>query len=515
MSMGARILKILSIPTIIALLSIIGLFSGQFDNFASDPGVGWHLESGRLIIENLKIPLLDPFLAGPERAWVSDQWLSDVVLYFVYNQGGWPALYNLIALIFVATYFFVLLPAVYKSNNSWIASSLGVLFAFKIAQIHFILRPVVFSFPLFAITLAGLVRWNQNRAARTPWYLIFVIMLWSNLHPSFVLGLILIGFLAGSKVINFIANSGSNGLSFKNLWQEIKPVVMLGLSCFFVTIVNPYGLDLHASVIQLGQSEYFMGLNEEWMSPNFKEPVGKLFLLMLAIVFAPPLLGIKCTKDLFGGLLVIFFAYLALKAIRFLPYTGIVFAFAIPANLLILAESKIFVSNPLLSTFKKAVSSLEDRQVYYSKFISLTLLSLLGFGLINHAVPFYSGTLGPSLKKYPYSVVSYLKGLVRPGEVISLLASPDWGGFITLQGQGSIKPIIDDRNTLIGEGLYREFFGAANIASDWLAFADKVQADYFIISAKSPVRCEVERRNLEIEFEDRDYILVKLRNESE
>ena len=123
--------------------------------------------------------------------------------------------------------------------------------------------------------------------------------------------------------------------------------------------------------------------------------------------------------------------------------------------------------------------------------------------------------MGLPTERYPSATVSHLKSILKPNEVASVLASPDWGGFITLEGQGLLKPVIDDRNTLIGEKLYKDFLDSANVSSKWLAFAEQVEADYFIIAANSPVRCEVERQNLKIEFEDKNHILVKVGNRSE
>jgi hypothetical protein len=513
--MGARILSALSIPILVTILGVVGLLGGQFDNFANDPGVGWHIESGRYIYENLSLPQYDPFLAGPKRTWVSDQWLSDLILYLAFKLGGWSALYNIFAFIFVATFFFLLMPANFRLSGSWIGSSIGVLFAFKISQIHFILRPVVFSFPFFAITLLALLFWDRGKTSRAPWWLAFVFILWSNIHPSFVLGLGLVGIFVIAKSVDFIGLKNSQPPSFKGLLGAIRGPIFLLLVCLGATLINPYGLELHRSILELGQSEFFMRLHEEWLSPNFKESAGKIFLLMLGLVFTPPFFGIQFRWGTFSSLLVIVFSCLALKAVRFLPYTGIALSVAIAESVLLFGGLRIFSDNPLLLRLKNALQSLESRQMFFP-FIGITILSgIIIVGTAQNRVMFYSGKFGLPQEKYPYSALSHLKSILKANERVSVLASPDWGGFITLEGQGSIKPIIDDRNTLIGEKLYQDFLGAASVSSRWLAFADQVEADYFIISANSPVRCEVERQNLKIEFEDKNYILVKVGKISE
>lgn len=513
--MGARILSALSIPILVTILGFLGLLSGQFENFANDPGVGWHLETGRHVYETYSAPEVDPFLAGPKRTWISDQWLSDLILYGVFILGGWPALYNLFALIFVSTFFFLILPSIFRLTGSWIASSVGILFAFKISQIHFILRPVVFSFPLFALTFLALLFWERGKVNRTPWWLVFVFLLWSNLHPSFVLGLGLVGILGIAKSIDFILSVQPKTPSFQDLISVIRAPMFLLVGCLSATLINPYGLELHRSILDLGQSDFFMRLHEEWLSPNFKESSGRIFLLMLGLVFTPPFFGLRFNWGIFTSLLVVIFSCLSLKAVRFLPYTGIVFSVAIAEAVLLLGTARIFSANPLLCKLKDGIKSLESRQVFPRGILIIGFLGVFALGLNQSRVLLYSGKLGLPAERYPSAAISHLKSILKPHEEVSVLASPDWGGFITLEGQGLIKPVIDDRNTLIGEKLYKDFLDSANVSSKWLAFAEQVGADYFIISANSPVRCEVERQNLKIEFEDKNHILVKVGNRSE
>ncbi|MEO6575951.1 MAG: hypothetical protein ABIP89_19010, partial [Polyangiaceae bacterium] len=80
----------------------------QSVGFASDPGVGWHLKTGQWILEHKAVPLIDPFLGGPTRAWVCDQWLSDALLFLLYRAGSYSLIYLVLSGVYFFTYFGVL-----------------------------------------------------------------------------------------------------------------------------------------------------------------------------------------------------------------------------------------------------------------------------------------------------------------------------------------------------------------------------------------------------------------------
>ena len=92
------------------------------------------------------------FRSGIEaRPWLIDQWLADLFLYSGYSAGGWPLLYALLLVAYLLTYFFVLYRGAVELTGLRILSCLAAVYAFKIGQIHFILRPVLFSFLFFSI----------------------------------------------------------------------------------------------------------------------------------------------------------------------------------------------------------------------------------------------------------------------------------------------------------------------------------------------------------------------------
>jgi hypothetical protein len=92
--------------------------------------------------------------------------------------------------------------------------------------------------------------------------------------------------------------------------------------------------------------------------------------------------------------------------------------------------------------------------------------------------------LGPSPDAYP---VGALESLSVSGQSGALLASPNWGGQIALKLWPRFKAVLDDRNVLVGEALYRAYFASLEDgkAFDSLARVFNVRAAIF--STQAPV----------------------------
>ncbi|NLF25614.1 MAG: hypothetical protein GX589_08180, partial [Deltaproteobacteria bacterium] len=201
-----------SLPTIgiqdcLVLIAFLSLVLVQMQNFAQDPGVGWHLSTGQHVFSTGEIPRVDSFLASSSpRPWVADQWLGSTFLYALFKSGSWPMVYASLTLIYLLTYAAILYGVLARLSGSYIAASLAAIYAFKIGQLHFIMRPVMLSFPLFAavtgfvyVLYHALKSASGAQAATSFRYaavgLPLIFALWSNVHPSFVLGLGLLGLL--------------------------------------------------------------------------------------------------------------------------------------------------------------------------------------------------------------------------------------------------------------------------------------------------------------------------------
>jgi hypothetical protein len=431
---------------------------------------------------------LDPFLALPkgmsQRPWVCDQWLSDSILSLAYSISGFEGLNLLVAALFTTT-FFVLLYSELTSkgsetipNLSPIAASIACLIAFKLAQVHFILRPVVFSFLLF------LPVWRASRTLARTGALSFsfsiglplLFALWANIHPSFFLGLIwlCIGFscaiLAGRSKI-------------------LSPTLAIIAASGACTLCNPYGGTLHWSIFELTQSDYFMKLHEEWLPPDYNSSEGSFFLATL--IFLGVGTGITLLRKELRSHLTLFDVIscgialiLTLRSIRTLPVWGIVSAPLLTLSFCGVGTSLI----QLLRAPRSVAKGWENIERRERPGRGITQASLLATILV--IMSFFPSTflkrgVDPSIAGagYPVAIIEKLRRAVeKEGKKAILFAHPSYGGAITFYGYPAVKAVIDDRNTLLGEQFYKKFFAAREKRELFETFAQELGVTHVLLS---------------------------------
>jgi hypothetical protein len=516
------ILRHFSLYAFFLFAAVYSLTSLQMDRFADDPGVGWHLATANWIIDHDTVPRSDPFLAAPmtngvptTRRWIADQWLSDLILSALYGRGGFPLLYAFLTVIYLTTFFGILYLNLRSLSGAGFAALCATLFAFKISQLHFILRPVQFAFLLFCILCCFL--WKLDRKlpsslgtwGKYTFFLIILFLLWANLHPSFVLGFVLFALL-------IVAKCAENFLGWTS--ESHPPIVRLLLIFLLLllsTLVNPYGAHLHSSILSLAQSDFFMNYHQEWQAPRMNEFVGILLQLLLGSLFLLPLLArqIPSGWTVFQILSVFVFARFALDAIRMAPFFGIVSA--LPVIYAWRSTAPLFdrakgVFARLAVVFSR-LGRWEFAEVRGRVLLPVLASALIWFSLPNWQSPrvgFRSGPFGPSLDRYPSEAVSWLRTNTE-GAVV--FAPANLGGFLIYSGDGLIQPIIDDRNELLGEGWYKAFEKAILDEKAFLDMARETSASYVLWPKQSASFPIFDRRaGLRRMYEDSQFVVWKI-----
>ncbi len=477
------------------LIGMITLLSFQMNNFADDPGVGWHLKTGERVATLSQIPTVDPFLhSATARPWFSDQWFSDLLIYKFFSSGGWPLVYAMLAAVYLFTFFGVLYRGVSRITGSYLASSAAVFVAFKAAELHFILRPVLLGFFFFAcvyITLYSAVKelgeGRPNGVGRYYFHVVLPLLfvVWTNVHPSFILGLLLMAILIVSLILDRVL------LGEKLCLALVRRLLVIFVACFAATCLNPYGIDLHRSIFELSQSSYFMSLHMEWMSPDFKLPEGEFFLIIAGTIFTSLFLGgtSKLRWHCFEFLLVAVFGYLALRSVRVLPFFGIAAAVPLVYAIVNFKNCVFFARLRASGRLPQMLSNIELRERRSGRglfILTCILLALLFDALLRGQVLLFSGEFGPTQARFPYGNVAYLN-TQSEGRHIVVAATPDWGGFITYAGRANIQPIIDDRNSLLGEAFYKEFYDKMRVGPQLIPYLRSLGATHLLISKGSAI----------------------------
>lgn len=518
----------IGVHDIVVLIAFYSLLVVQAPSFANDPGLGWHLRTGEWIWNKGSIPLLDPFLAAPNpRPWVSDQWLSDLVLWAFYSFGGWPFLYASFAVIYAAIHLMFLYAGVSRASVTAISATLACIVSFKIGQIHFVARPVVFGFLVFSVVLLfwrqfmGLLRAPLERLKSRGFELLVILPVifafWANLHPSFVLGLIFIAAsLVGVALDSWL-------LRDPELGEDVAPFLKWGILILFVsaaaTLLNPYFYELHLSILSLGKSSFFMRYHQEWLSPDFLEPEGLFTYLTVAIFILSLVISdsLRARMGLRVLLPLLLFLLLGLRAQRVLPFYAMVAAFPLAEAIVHLGRGEWVSRLARNKWWVDRLAAIEFREFTTQRgipcFFVIACL-VLGDSLWNGRTLLYNGPYGPDPKRYPYTAVEVLRDLAAPSEPLVVAAPAAWGGFIAFAGGGQLKPVIDDRNTLLGESFYKEYDSLLVASKDWPSFITGLGATHLAWPVQSEFAQTIKREGRAyLVHEDEVAIVFDLRSE--
>jgi hypothetical protein len=181
---------IAALMTAIAIAAYTAFSVGLF----SDGDTSWHLAAGRMILDSWSVPDTDPFsYTFKGRPWVAHEWLSEVVMAAAFAAGSWSGLAFLFGAAMGVT---LLIIALELRRWLTVRHMIIVLVPILLMLVPFTLaRPHVLAWPLLAgWTLLMLRAREKERAPPLPWALLMI--LWANLHGSFVMGLVLTGAFA-------------------------------------------------------------------------------------------------------------------------------------------------------------------------------------------------------------------------------------------------------------------------------------------------------------------------------
>ena len=503
------------------LLALFSLPLFQMAQFADDPGLGWHIATGEWILSNNSIPEQDPFLYSKSpRPWVCDQWLSDILLFGGYSLGSWPLLYASMSVIFALS-FFLPLPCVLRgqlkeSGQSFhhpLALSFASVVGFKLSQIHFILRPVIFNLPFFvAVYLALHLLQTAETAAQFSKRLkrLFIVLpilfvFWVNIHGAFFLGLLLLALFCVSSALDLLLNfSKIPWLSCRIFFR----LVGLFFLCLGASLLNPYGAIIHKNIFKYTSNQYFMDLMGEWQGLSFANFEGQLYLLALVFLLTAFLL-LGCSKQkklayfqryaelnnagasFFEVISVAAFAYLSLDAVRILPFFAIVLIVPLARAFTLLAILLAPFLKKYLSQTYPLLEELVQREVFARGLVLIPTLVSLGvilFSLAFKSMPLYQGVYGPNPDLYPEAALEYLlEKQSSSGELAVVAAHPDWGGYITFFSNGKAKALIDDRNRMLGQSFYEDYFSAFSKSETLAAALRELGAGYLLLSKSEPI----------------------------
>ncbi|KPJ70355.1 hypothetical protein AMJ51_02115 [Microgenomates bacterium DG_75] len=326
-------MKNVSLQRLILVFLLIGLFF-LFFLPPDDPDLGWQLRYGQQIWQQREIPRhnqLSVFLE--DYYWSDARALYQLPLFLFYQFLDLFGLSLFNSLLMVASIFIFLSLSGQKELK---IISLPLIIFLSWVVLGFGIRNQLLSF-FFLFLLIKLIELTNQK--KFEWFSLtpLVMILWTNSHGGFILGVALLFIFAFEKTVWLFIKPRR----VKNYFK-ILAIVLLSIGA---TLLNPFGYQVYLEALRHFSIVPLSRLIAEWVPPH---PWLQLAIcLFLAIALWSIYQTRKKPLTIFKLLILIAFAYLALKARRDLAYFFFFAAFVISS---IKVKSKHFQSLALLAS---------------------------------------------------------------------------------------------------------------------------------------------------------------------
>lgn len=172
------------IGALVAVLLIPALL-GSSGTIFNDGDVSWHIATGQWIIAHGAIPHADPFsFTWAGKPWVPIEWLAEVVYAAVFALAGYSGVAAVVTAALIALH-----ALVYFNAARFTRWGLVAIILMDLVLVPMMLaRPHLLAWPLIALWTWLMIR-ARDRDRAPPLAAALLMVVWANLHGSFVMGL--------------------------------------------------------------------------------------------------------------------------------------------------------------------------------------------------------------------------------------------------------------------------------------------------------------------------------------
>lgn len=341
---------------IISFCFVLAVFSYFLKLEIWDPDFWWHIATGRQIVTTGALPDKD-ILSYPsemeenrnlhperENFILKQYWLGQILFYLLFNYIGPEGIIFLRSLLFSLIVFFVIL----RLHRWSVSTALSFLAAFALFMMLLSRltgdRPVLFTYLFTPITFFILEDFKEKKDKRI-FLLLPLMLLWSNFHGGFIIGVLMIAVYMLSEGIKIALKKAE----YKR--EDVFVFYIAAIMALGVSFLNPCGWDAFVIAISDKYKPFVAGV-QEYDSPYlafFKErlsPVDYWYLISAALF--PLVLILRNKKlDMTHIILLSGFFIMSATALRF------VFYYEVIAVMIIAREFDIWLKNAFSARFSK------------------------------------------------------------------------------------------------------------------------------------------------------------------
>ncbi|RJP48447.1 MAG: hypothetical protein C4583_14330 [Anaerolineaceae bacterium] len=438
-----------------------------------------HLLTGRVILETKSIPDTELFVYPYEgRAYVSHEWLADVIFYLIQNTFGLAGLVLLSAFLLAAT-FTVIYSYASTRHDARLPVLILVLWGAGATSLNWVVRPHLISMCLLALWIIWLDK--TARGEKFPLWIFFVTMaLWSNLHGEFIAGMLATLAYAAGWTMEFL---------FRRIETDPKTGVRLWtvfLGSGLASLLNPATYHPYTTFIGFVNNSYLMSRMSEANPPDFSRPE---FFVLLGLLAVSILLLALNPKRLSTGqaFLLTGFTAMSLIAARNVHLYGIVAPF-------VLAETVHGLTHPKGVRRVESVLKNVEGQVKSAWWPVVTVLVFGALVLGTKVRNIYS--FDPIF--FPVKAVAWLEEHPQDGRMFNDL---NWGGYLAWRLWPEQKVFADSMSDVTGE-ITLNYETALIVADGWETVLENYNVAWTILPPSAPLTVKLRETGWTVLYEN-------------
>jgi hypothetical protein len=400
----------------------------------------YHLRAGAEIIATRSIPVVDSWtFTAAGQPWVDQQWGAQVVLAGARAAGSWTGLVLLRALL-TGAIFGCLVVIGRRRGLDARTIALLVLAAFIVAAPALALRPQLLGMACFAVILVLVAGRRERR--RALWLAPVVVLVWANVHGSFVLGPLALG-------LAWLEDRHDGA-------PAARHTLVLAAASVIAACVTPSGPLVWQYAAGLATNPEVTARISEWQPTTVRDPSGLVFVGSLAAVAAglarrgratpwPTLLWLAA------------FALIGVYAQRGIAWWPLAAAAAMAGTVLTASGAREIHGLPIARRLNAAVAA---------------ALVAVGVALLPAWRPIDPGTGAPPgvLTDAPPGITAALRAIAGPGDRI--LNPQPWGSWFEY-ALPEARVAVDSRIEFFPPEVWREHEAIYAGADGWQAILER------------------------------------------
>lgn len=481
----------------VTLFTCLFLFGGAGRLFR-DSDTGWHIRTGERILDTRQVPQRDPYsFSRPDQPWTAWEWGADVLMAAVHRAAGLAGVAWLYGLA-IAAGIWLWLRLTWRAGGDFLLACALLPLVWTTAGLHWLARPHVIGWLWLLAALLAAERTEARFLPRHAALSLAVGIGWANTHPSFFLGMAVLGlYIVGEGLAWLIWNRGSR--------ERARWCALALLWATPGTLLTPNGIALHRHVLAYLQDTELLSRVAEFQSFNFHAEGSWQVSLTLAIAAC----GAACAwsqRNAGRSLVLAFFCLLALRSARGLPLAAMA-ALPLANGSLTLGLLRSRELRPLLQraldAFLAYSGNLRKIDARLGGLACAPILAALAWALLS--IPAVARLADFPPADFPVAAASAVASLPPDARI---LAPDKFGGYLIYRFGGQRKVWFDGRSDFYGSAFMKEYIRLIEVRPGWQDTVRKYNFSHALLPASGSLRAALQSAGWQVIYRDRDAWLL-------